>query len=109
MKDSERQTRTRLMELFEEHGFHPNTRLGQNFLIDLNIIEFVVDQAKLQPHDLILEIGAGTGGMTAFLAQAAGHVIAVEVDEKMYRLASTVTNPYDNVTLLNTDALKNKN
>lgn len=109
MKDAERQTRSRLMELFEEHGFHPNTRLGQNFLIDLNIIEFVVDQAKLQPHDLILEIGAGTGGMTAFLAQAAGHVIAVEVDEKMYQLASMVTAPYDNVTLLNTDALKNKN
>lgn len=109
MKDAERQTRTRLMELFEEHGFHPNTRLGQNFLIDLNIIEFVVDQAKLQPHDLVLEIGAGTGGMTAFLAQAAGHVVAVELDEKMYRLASTVTGSYDNVTLLNCDALKNKN
>jgi 16S rRNA (adenine1518-N6/adenine1519-N6)-dimethyltransferase len=97
------------MELFEEHGFHPNTRLGQNFLIDLNIIEFVVDQAKLQPHDLILEIGAGTGGMTAFLAQAAGHVIAVEVDANMHRLASTVTQGYDNVTLLNCDALRNKN
>ena len=109
MKDAERQTRSRLMDLFEEHGFHPNTRLGQNFLIDLNIIDFVVDQAKLQPHDLVLEIGAGTGGMTAFLAQAAGQVIAVEVDEKMHALASTVTKPYDNVTLLNCDALRNKN
>ena len=109
MRDAERQTRSRLMDLFEEHGFHPNTRLGQNFLIDLNIIDFVVDQAKLQPHDLVLEIGAGTGGMTAFLAQAAGQVIAVEVDANMYRLASAVTAGYDNVTLLNCDALRNKN
>jgi 16S rRNA (adenine1518-N6/adenine1519-N6)-dimethyltransferase len=109
MRDAERQTRSRLMELFDEHGFHPNTRLGQNFLIDLNIIDFIVDQANLQPHDLVLEIGAGTGGMTAFLAQAAGQVIAVELDEKMHGLASAVTAGYDNVTLLNTDALKNKN
>lgn len=97
------------MDLFEEHGFHPNTRLGQNFLIDLNIIEYVVEQAKLQPHDLVLEIGAGTGGMTAFLAQQAGQVLAVEVDANMHKLASTVTREYENVTILNCDALKNKN
>lgn len=109
MKDAERQTRSRLMDLFEEHGFHPNTRLGQNFLIDLNIIEYVVEQAKLQPHDLVLEIGAGTGGMTAFLAQQAGQVLAVEVDANMHKLASTVTREYENVTILNCDALKNKN
>lgn len=109
MKDTERQTRSRLMDLFEEHGFHPNTRLGQNFLIDLNIIEFVVEQAKLQPHDLVLEIGAGTGGMTAFLAQEAGQVLAVEVDARMHELASSVTAGSDNVTILNCDALKNKN
>ncbi len=109
MRDAERQTRTRLMDLFEEHGFHPNTRLGQNFLIDLNIIDYIVDQAKLEPHDLVLEIGAGTGGMTAFLAQAAGQVIAVEVDAHMHQLAAKVTESYDNVTVLNCDALKNKN
>ncbi len=109
MKDVQRQTRSRLMDLFEEHGFHPNTRLGQNFLIDLNIIEFIALQAKLQPHDLVLEIGAGTGGMTAFLAQGAGQVIAVELDANMFKLASKVTADFENVTLLNCDALKNKN
>ncbi len=109
MKDTQRQTRSRLMELFEEHGFHPNTRLGQNFLIDINIIDYVVEQARLQPHDLVLEVGAGTGGMTAFLAQDAGHVIAVELDANMYGLASAVTADFENVTLLNCDALRNKN
>lgn len=97
------------MQLFEEHGFRPRTDLGQNFLIDLNIIEFVVREGELSGDDVVLEIGAGTGGMTSFLAQEAGHVISVEVDRNMYSLASEVVAPYENVTLLNQDALKNKN
>lgn len=109
MKDEERQTRTRLMELFEEHGFHPRNNLGQNFLIDLNIVEYIVDSAHLTPDDVVLEIGAGTGGMTTFLAQQAAHVVSVEIDENMFGLATAVTQPYDNISLINTDALRNKN
>jgi 16S rRNA (adenine1518-N6/adenine1519-N6)-dimethyltransferase len=97
------------MELFEQHGFHPRTDLGQNFLIDLNIIEFIVREAQLGPDDVVLEVGAGTGGMTAFLAQQAGDVVSVEVDTNMHRLAQSVVGSYSNVTLLHTDALKNKN
>lgn len=52
MKNSDRQTRSYLMELFEQHGFHPRTDLGQNFLIDLNIVEFVVERAELTPRTL---------------------------------------------------------
>jgi 16S rRNA (adenine1518-N6/adenine1519-N6)-dimethyltransferase len=109
MKPAERQTRTRLMELFARHGFHPNTRLGQNFLIDLNVIEFVVRQADVHRDDLVLEIGAGTGGMTTFLATQAGHVVAVEIDANMHRLASEVVADRPNVTLLHADELRNKN
>jgi len=97
------------MELFEQHGFHPRSDLGQNFLIDLNIIEFIVREAQLGPDDVVLEVGAGTGGMTAFLAQQAGDVVSVEVDTNMHRLAQSVVGDYPNVTLLHTDALKNKN
>lgn len=97
------------MELFEQHGFHPRTTLGQNFLVDLNIVEFIAERANLGPDDVVLEIGAGTGGLTTFLAQYAAEVISVEVDENMYRLAESVTSGFDNVTLLNLDALKNKN
>jgi 16S rRNA (adenine1518-N6/adenine1519-N6)-dimethyltransferase len=97
------------MELFEQHGFHPRTDLGQNFLIDLNIIEFIVREAQLGPDDVVLEVGAGTGGMTSFLAQQAGEVVSVEVDTNMHRLAQSVLEGYSNVTLLHTDALKNKN
>lgn len=97
------------MQLFERHGFNPRSDLGQNFLIDLNIIEFVVEQGHIQPNDIVLEVGTGTGGMTTFMAQQARHVITVEYDRNMHTLASEATQNYDNITLLNCDALKNKN
>ncbi|QDT30557.1 Ribosomal RNA adenine dimethylase [Gimesia panareensis] len=109
MKEDERQTRSYLMQLFERHGFNPRSDLGQNFLIDLNIIEYVVEQGRIQPTDIVLEVGTGTGGMTTFMAQKARHVITVEYDRNMHTLASEATQKYDNVTLLNCDALKNKN
>ncbi|MBN71496.1 16S rRNA (adenine(1518)-N(6)/adenine(1519)-N(6))-dimethyltransferase RsmA [Gimesia chilikensis] len=109
MKEDERQTRSYLMRLFERHGFNPRSDLGQNFLIDLNIIEYVVEQGHIKPTDIVLEVGTGTGGMTTFMAQKARHVISVEYDRNMHTLASEATQKYDNITLLNCDALKNKN
>lgn len=109
MKDDERQTRSYLMSLFERHGFNPRSDLGQNFLIDLNIIEYVVKNGHIQPQDIVLEVGTGTGGMTTFMARRARHVITVEYDKNMHTLASEATQKYDNITLLNCDALKNKN
>lgn len=97
------------MRLFERHGFNPRSDLGQNFLIDLNIIEYVVEQGHIKPTDIVLEVGTGTGGMTTFMAQKARHVISVEYDRNMHTLASEATQKYDNITLLNCDALKNKN
>ena len=109
MHEALRQTRSYLMELFEQHGFHPRTDLGQNFLIDLNIVDFIVREANLDENDVVLEIGAGTGGMSTFLAQQAAAVVSVEIDQRMYELAHEVVGHLDNVTLLNCDALKNKN
>ncbi|VAX42773.1 SSU rRNA (adenine(1518)-N(6)/adenine(1519)-N(6))-dimethyltransferase [hydrothermal vent metagenome] len=109
MKDVDRQTRSYLMELFNKHGINPRTDLGQNFLIDLNIIEYIVDQAELEATDVVLEVGTGTGGMTTFMAQQAAEVISVELDTNMHTIASGVVERYDNVTLLHCDALKNKN
>ncbi len=109
MDASERQTRSHLVRLFETHGIHPRSDLGQNFLIDLNLIEFVVRHAELDSRDVALEIGTGTGGMTTFLAARAGHVVTVEIDKHVYGLALEATAGLENVTLLHTDALKNKN
>jgi len=109
MNDAERQTRSHLMELLSSHGLRPRTDLGQNFLIDLNLIEFIVREAQIVADDVLLEIGCGTGGMTTFLAKDAGHVISVEIDPRMYALAQQATEHCGNVTLLHCDALKNKN
>ncbi len=109
MKDAARQTRTYLMRLFKKHGFNPRTDLGQNFLIDLNIVEYIVERAHLDERDVVLEVGSGTGGMTTFLAQQAAAVVSVEYDSNMYQLAREATADLENVTLMNCDALKNKN
>jgi len=108
MHDAVRQTRSHLMQLFKQHGFNPRGDLGQNFLIDINIIEFIVREAELSKDDVVLEVGSGTGGMTTFMAVEAGHVVSVEYDRNMFGLASEQTSAYDNVTLINTDALKTK-
>lgn len=109
MKDEARQTRSHLMQLFKQFGFNPRSDLGQNFLIDINLIEFAVRAADLSARDVVLEVGPGTGGMTTFLAAQAGKVISVEVDRNMYALATAATQNCDNVTLINQDILKNKN
>lgn len=109
MQDTDRQTRSHLMQLFQERGINPRSDLGQNFLIDLNIVEFVARNGEITGQDVVLEIGAGTGGMTTYLAKEAAHVVTVEYDRNMHRMASDAVAPYHNVTLLNLDALKNKN
>lgn len=109
MRDNERQTRSHLMEKFAQRGLHPRTDLGQNFLIDLNIIEQIVRESRLERDDVVLEVGCGTGGMTTFLAREAGEVISVEIDRNMFEFATEMTSSYSNVTLINRDVLKNKN
>lgn len=97
------------MELFQKQGFHPRHDLGQNFLIDLNLIDFVVRAADVGPEDVVLEVGTGTGSLTTFLSIRAAHVVSVEVDDHVYGLAQETTAEYPNITLLHCDALKNKN
>ena len=109
MKQAVRQTRTHIGELLARHGLRPRHDLGQNFLIDLNLLEFLVAQAELGPKDLILEVGSGTGSLTAYLAAQAGAVISVEVDTRMQQLTAEAVEGFSNVTLLGCDVLRNKN
>lgn len=109
MNSAERQTRTHLTKLFSQHGFFPRGDLGQNFLIDLNIVQYVADQAFIGPDDVVLEVGTGTGGLTTFLAREAADVVTVEYDENVFGLAQQMLDGLRNVTLINADALKSKN
>jgi len=104
-----RQTQSYLRDLFQCNRLHPKNKLGQNFLIDLNLVDFIVHSADLTRGDLALEIGSGTGSLTAKLAEAAGSVLSVEIDPAFHALAIESAHGHDNVRLLNVDALKNKN
>ncbi len=104
-----RQTKTFLMARFREMGIQPATRHGQNFLIDLNLQQMIVDSAELTDADVVLEVGTGTGALTASMAKLAAAVVTVEIDGHLFELASEELLDYDNVTMLRQDALKNKN
>ena len=106
---TERQTVSFLRRKFAEIGLEPNARHGQNFLIDLNLLDFLARCATLDPSDLVLEIGTGTASLTTRLAEQAGHVITVEIDHHLFDLAQEQLASHDNVTMLQVDALKNKN
>jgi 16S rRNA (adenine1518-N6/adenine1519-N6)-dimethyltransferase len=106
---SPRQTISFLMQRFREAGIHPITKFGQNFLVDLNLLQLLADAAEIGPQDVVLEVGTGTGALTALLAAKAGAVVTVEIDRHLYQLASEQLIDCPNVTMLQQDALKNKN
>src|SRR3954452_10986695 len=81
-----RQTQTYLRHLFQERGLRPKNKLGQNFLVDLNLIDFIAKNAELSRADMVLEVGTGTGSLTAALADQAGAVLSVEIDTRFHDL-----------------------
>lgn len=106
---SQNQTLSFLLRRFSEAGIKPRTQLGQNFLIDLNLVRLLVCSAELTPDDVVLEVGTGTGSLTALLAPEVAAVVTVELDHRLFTLAREELAGVENVTLLNTDALAGKN
>jgi 16S rRNA (adenine1518-N6/adenine1519-N6)-dimethyltransferase len=104
-----RQTLSYLRNLFEGRGIRPKNKLGQNFLIDLNLVDLIVRSAELTREDLVLEVGSGTGSLTTRLAEQAGAVVSVEIDPAFFALVSEAVAGRENVTLLHADALASKN
>lgn len=109
MSQVNRQTVSYLRRRFEEVGLEPNARHGQNFLIDLNLIGILADAAGITPNDVVLEVGTGMGSLTALLADHAAQIVTVEIDKHLFQLAREELEQFDNVTMLQQDALKNKN
>jgi len=108
-RPSRSQTLSFLLRRFEEAGIRPRTRLGQNFLIDLNLQRILLQTARLGPDDVVLEVGTGTGSLASLAAAEAAAVVTVEIDRELFRLAAEELAGLDNVTMLQLDALKNKN
>lgn len=104
-----RQTVSFLRRRLNEVGLQPDKRHGQNFLIDLNLIELISRSADISEQDVVLEVGTGMGSLTGLMAPHAGHVITVEIDASLAQVATEELEPFSNVTLLQQDALRNKN
>jgi 16S rRNA (adenine1518-N6/adenine1519-N6)-dimethyltransferase len=106
---STRQTLSYLRNLFQERGVKPKNKLGQNFLIDLNLLDVLLAAAELTSEDLALEVGSGTGSLSLRLGELAGAVVTVEVDPAFAALTSEAAHGRDNIVVLHADVLHNKN
>ncbi len=102
------QTKRQVRDLLTSVGVVPNRRYGQHFLVDLNLVRFLVDAAQIQPGDTVLEVGCGTGSITQALAERAQRVVAVELDPTLAALAESQLADIPNVNLINADVLSNK-
>lgn len=97
---------TNTSEILHKYQFRMQKKYGQNFLIDANILNKIVEAAQITKEDCVLEIGPGIGTMTQYLAEAAGRVVAVEIDKELIPILEETLSPYDNVVLLCADILK---
>lgn len=103
------QTISFLTRRFREKGIRPATRHGQNFLIDPNLQQLLVNRADLSPEDVVLEVGTGSGSLTLLLADRAAAVVTVEIDRHLHELARDELDDCRNVLLLQHDVLAGKN
>jgi 16S rRNA (adenine1518-N6/adenine1519-N6)-dimethyltransferase len=103
-----RQTTTYLKQLFEQVGFRIDAKRGQNFLVDLNLLDILERSADVRPDDVVMEVGTGTGALTERLAGSARRVITCEIDPRLAQLARDKLIDCDNVTLVEGDVLASK-
>lgn len=94
------------MFILKKYNISANKSLGQNFLIDDNVIENIVESANIAKDDLVIEIGPGLGTLTARLLEKAKKVIAIELDNRMINILNDRFSLYENFELINEDVLK---
>ena len=93
-------------EILHQYGIKPNKKLGQSFLIDINVINRIVHAANISQEDIVVEIGAGIGVLTENIAKKAKRVIAVEIDRNLVEVLKDKLGVYDNVEVHCGDILK---
>ena len=92
--------------VLQKYNFVFQKKFGQNFLIDTHVLDKIIRSAEITSEDMVLEIGPGIGTMTQYLAQAAGKVIAVEIDKALIPILEDTLDGFENVRVLNEDILK---
>lgn len=94
------------IEILKKYAFASQKRYGQNFLIDFHVLEKIIGAAQIGPEDLVLEIGPGIGTLTQYLADAAGKVIAVEIDHSLIPILQDTLQGFSNIEVIHGDILK---
>ncbi len=99
-------TKANTLAILNKFNTSPVKKFGQNFLIDVNILKKIVAGANITKKTLVIEVGPGIGALSEHLAQAAGHVVCIEIDKMMMPILEENLKDFDNVTLINEDILK---
>ncbi|MGM0843224.1 MAG: 16S rRNA (adenine(1518)-N(6)/adenine(1519)-N(6))-dimethyltransferase RsmA [Bacillota bacterium] len=99
-------TPIRTKEILSKYGFSFKKSLGQNFLIDPNILRNITEYAGLSEKTAAIEIGPGIGALTEHLARTSGKVVAFEIDQRLIPILDDTLSPYKNVKIINEDILE---
>ncbi len=92
--------------IMKKYNISANKKLGQNFLVDRNVVEKIVESADISKSDIVIEIGPGLGTLTSYLLEKAGKVICIELDNRMIRILKDRFFIYNNFEIINEDVLK---
>ncbi|MFD1636681.1 16S rRNA (adenine(1518)-N(6)/adenine(1519)-N(6))-dimethyltransferase RsmA [Evansella tamaricis] len=106
MNEKDIATPKRTKQILDKYGFSFKKSLGQNFLIDTNILRRIVDTAELTDNTGVLEIGPGIGALTEQIARRAKKVVAFEIDQRLLPILKETLSPYEHVNIIHQDVLK---
>lgn len=99
-------TPVRTRAILEKYGFSFKKSLGQNFLIDTNILNRIVDHANLTEESGAIEVGPGIGALTEQIARRSKKVVAFEIDQRLFPILEDTLSPYENTKIIHSDVLK---
>ena len=92
--------------IMKKYNIEANKKLGQNFLINENVVDKIVDSAEISKDDLVIEIGPGLGTLTSKILEKAGKVICIELDNRMINILKDRFSLYNNIEIIHEDVLK---
>lgn len=99
-------TPIRTKQILEKYGLSAKKSLGQNFIVDTNILSKIVNAGEIDKDTTVIEVGPGIGALTEQLAKKARNVIAFEIDDRLLPVLEDTLSPYDNIEIIHSDVLK---